>query len=195
MPSGIFIRVSDNSFPVNGASLPNAEALAKAIFVKHGFKVADKAEDASVAVQFGSVGGSFRLTSANNQVEHGSISADKVVGTVVVGAVGGGAGVLGAVASLFIQTDERTSLIGFVSIKPEHKGPNFIMSAEKNDHGANLLLKYRLEKDNKAQDDTIFKIMVEQWIKQYMINDTVVAPSTASSASAVVADELQTKIK
>jgi hypothetical protein len=190
LPNGIFVRVSDNSFPVNGASLPNAEALVKAIFVAHGFKVVDKAEGASVAVQFGSVGGSFNLVSANNQAEHGSVSSDKVVGTIVVAAVGGGAGVLGAVASLFIQTDERTSLMGFVSIKPEYKGPNFLMSSEKNDHGANLLVKYRLEKENKAQDDIILKVMIEQWIKQYMVKESDVAKIATPASAVAAADQL-----
>jgi len=139
LSNGIFIRVSDSLSPSGGSELPNAGALVKEIFVVHGFKVVDKAEDASVAIQFSSIGGAFKMASANNQAEHGSISADKVVGTVVVGAVGGGAGVLGAVASLFIQTDERTSLLGFVSTKPVHKKPNLVMSSDDNNYNATII--------------------------------------------------------
>jgi hypothetical protein len=59
-------------------------------------------------------------------------------------------------------------------------------------HCATILFKYRLEKDNKAPDDSILKVMTEQWIKQYMIKDAEIAPSTAS---AVVAAESLTKAK
>lgn len=195
--NGIFIRVSDDPNTFGGNEMLNAEALAKAIFVNHGFNVVDKVQDADISIQFGTDAfGSFKMANADTKAAHSNLPS---VGKVSVGigaaaasfASGGIAGGIGYIAGSFIQTDERTTFSGLVSKKPESKvrgyfgNASIFSSVKDGDQWAGFIFKYRLEKDNKATEDAILKLMVEKWVAQYMVLDSAEVPVATTASSAV----------
>lgn len=177
LPNGIFIRASNSGDWNRYDDLPNAVAIIRELFVANGFKVADKQEDASLTINF-VPNGSMSMIAANDKAAHsnlpGTTKVISSIGAIAAGvATGGVAAGMGYIAGAFIPTDEHTNLTGFIS---GGKDGLQIWTAG---------IKYRLEKEDKAPEDAVLKMMTTQWIKRYMVLDT--APVAESPASSVVA--------
>ena len=195
LTDGIYIRVlgNNNGCPFCGDSLPYAEVLVKGLFVEHGFKVVDKLEGASISIQF-TAHGSMDIVAANNKAAHSNLpSSSKVIssiGAIAAGvSTGGIAAGVGYIAGAFIPTDEETELEGWISEKPEllhgFFGKTSVMSSVKgSDLRYSTGIKYRLEKEDKAPEDVILKLMAEQWINQHMVSDGIVSPTAVVNKTA-----------
>jgi hypothetical protein len=182
VPDGIFVRASAaEGTPVNGASLQYAEKLIKERFVIRGFKISEQAESASISIQFGSTqNAKFSMAGANNIAEQSDLNKTKLVsgGLLMIGR--GSAGVVGGLANILVKSDEKVYFMGLVSEKPKYSKPNYLVSSNKgSDEMGTSVIKYKLfDKDDRAPDDAILKMLVDQWIDQYMVLD---APGVVSA--------------
>jgi len=195
MPGGVYILTSANG-PASQDNLPGAAALIRSIFIARGVKIADKPEDAGIAITF-DMGGSATLVAANTKAEHSSLpSTGKVmssVGAIAAGMAQGGIyAAVGYLAGGLIETDERTYLSAFIMDKPVvrevglfTKHPRVVPTEDKMSSltSNNVHITYRLEKGKEATDDAILKLMADQWINKFIVVDT--SPAGASPASAV----------
>lgn len=74
------------------------------------------------------------------------------------------------------------TLCGFSMLKPADGRLKKSTSTEKDTQfDDNLVFKYKLEKDNKASSDIVLTMMIDEWIKHYLIMD---AEPVATSAAA-----------
>ena len=192
---GIYILTSAGG-PAGQDKLPNAEAIIREILVAHGIKVADKLEDANVAVVF-DMGGSATMVTANNKADHSNLpGSGKVMasaGAIAAGvATGGVFAAVGYLAGALIPTDESTYLGAFIIDKPvlQERGlftkRKLVMpSVDKGSSYSsnNVHVKYKLEKGKEAPEDAVLKMMTEQWVKHHIVADAATAPVSASGVS------------
>lgn len=174
VPGGIYIRASAEAFAANGASLLYAGKLIKERFVSRGFKIIDQAEQASISIQFGSIqNATFSMAGANNVAEQSDLNKAKLVSGAMLAMGRGPAGVVGGLTNILIKSDEKVYFLGLVSENPKYIAPNFIASSNKgSDKTGTSVIKYKLfDKDERAPDDAILKMLVDQWIDQYMVLD------------------------
>ena len=189
LQKGIFVRVFNHTL-WNG-NYPAADAIMRERFTANGFKIVDKVEEADIGITF-AVNGQIDLVAANNAAEHSNaLTTGQTMGKVAAVAAGlalSPAAAVGSLVGAFIPMDDKSSLQGFISEKPKSNGGNVVMSSIKGSDFINTgIFKYRLEKENKAPDDIILKMMADQWIKLYMIQDTTPATVGSSVAASAVA--------
>lgn len=199
LSNGIYILTTTNSLggDADGINLPYATALIRNALVARGIKVADKPEDADIAVVF-AMGGSATLVNANAQAEHSGLpNSGKVmasVGAIAAGMAQGGIyAAVGYLAGGLIDSDAGAQLSAFIMDKPAvrevglfTKRPRVVSTEDK--YTTNSVdFSYRLEKGKEATDDAILKLSVGQWVEKFVVVDDVSA--SISPASAVVATE------
>jgi len=101
------------------------------------------------------------------------------------GAVGG---VVGFVAGELFQTDSKAGISVAIMKKPvlykNFFGFTNVKSSEKNGEiNGSSTIYYRLEKGNEASADVVLKMTVDQWSKQFLVNDSLPAASIATATS------------
>lgn len=176
-PSGIFIQAST----INGEILLNATEVIKSRFFEKGFKVVSSIDEADIAIGFISLK-SLDMKNADQEVEHSLLPTANQIATGLGGSIGSTI-VLGPVAlagylagTLF---SDETAIIGGVScLKPVYgtaHGKKYIYSSlKKNGEQTNSVkISYKLDKENKASDAIVLKMVIDQWIERYMINNTL----------------------
>jgi hypothetical protein len=181
LPDGIFIRASAEGNPMLGDSLQYAEKVIKERFASRGVKITDQVEQASVSIQFAShQNATFSMAGANNIAEQSELNKSKLVSSVMLAVGRGPVGIVGGVGNFLVKSDEKVLFMGFVSKKPKYNYKHLIASDIGDDDKVGTMhVKYKLfEKDGRAPDDAILKMLVDQWIDQYMILDV---PDVASA--------------
>jgi hypothetical protein len=120
------------------------------------------------------------MAGANSIAEQSELNKAKLVSGVMLAIGRGPAGVVGGVANILIKSDEKVYFMGFVSEKPKYLNPNLLISSNKgSDVTGTSIIKYKLfDKEARAHDDAILKMLVDQWIDQYMVLDV---PDVASA--------------
>lgn len=138
-----------------------------------GFKVVDKVEGSSVGIHFWMLG-DLKMEDADKSAP----ASGKGVGLAVASFIGGGVASLGGVFS----SNSQATLCGFSMLKPTDGRLKKSTSTEKDTQfDDNLVFKYKLEKDNKASSDIVLTMMIDEWIKHYLVLD---AEPVAASAAA-----------
>ena len=202
MNGGVYIIVPAGNSGV-GTRLPNAEKAIAAEFEAHGIKVADSIENASVSITFTSML-ALDMARADRAAAHTyAPNAGQVIATggQLAGAVAnsvhtaaGGAG--GAVGFLIgaMWEDTKLGLLAMVAKKPSFfqnsSGNTYVKGDDISNNGLKVF--YKLEKGKEASDDVILKMAIDQWIKEYVIQDEVTpaqaAPAPAATPAAPVAE-------
>ncbi|MDD5056546.1 MAG: hypothetical protein PHQ60_02135 [Sideroxydans sp.] len=196
-PKGIFVIA--NSSPASGDRFPNAETIISARLKLQGFKVVEKVEDASVAIKF-ATSGTITTASVDSKAAYSMLpNAGQVTvnagGAIASALTSGPAGVVGFLIGGLYQSDSKGLMFVEVLQNPVvtrgWRGNENIGSGISNGTFAEgLHVYYRLEKDKEAQDDTIMKMLIDQWIKRYLVLDTEPVAATTGApipASAVTA--------
>jgi hypothetical protein len=187
--SGIFLQAST----LSGEVLKNASEIIKARFTEHGFKVVESPEIAGIAIGFITYG-ALDLKNADQQAEHSilpnshqvAVNSGSVIGSVIsLGPIGA----IGYAAGWVMSSGEETTISGVSCLKPIYglaRGKKYIYSNEKNgEHTNNVKISYKFDNASKANDDTVLKMLVDQWINRYMVIDT--SETLAAPASSVAA--------
>jgi hypothetical protein len=174
MPKGIYVIAIQSM--TSKDRLPNAEALIADRLKLAGFKVVDKMEDASIAIKFSTNSASLSMENADAKAKHSMFNAGQVsanAGAAIGAAVGGGAaGVIGFVVGGLYTVDSKSILNGEILINPILNKGLFGSSITSITPGGVIMngvsVHYNLEKDAEAGDDTVLKMMVDQWIKNFL---------------------------
>jgi len=182
-PNGIFIVIEND---INSKVYPHSTKLVRDIFTEKGFKIVDHADGADLAINlsfYKTYSGSFSVANAEQQAAHdSSASAGAMIANagVLAGAAltSGPAAAAGGLMALLIDYDEKTMLGALIYTKPvidkSKKGVNAIKSST--DVATNMNdVDYRVakKKDGPAPDTAVLKVLVDQWIKRYMVLDIV----------------------
>lgn len=176
LKDGIYVLAITNHFGNPGYT--NATRIIRERFAANGFKVVDKAEGASIGIRFMTIG-DLGMDDAD-KAGSGSATSGEKLGNRVAAFVGGGVGSLGWIFS----SDSHSTIAGFVTLKPVDEKLNKSASTDKDpEFNNNLAFTYSLEKDNKAPADAVLTMMVDEWIKHYMVLDA--EPVAAASGVAV----------
>jgi hypothetical protein len=173
---------------------PNATAIIRERIVANGFKVVDKAEGSAVGLKFFTTGSldmedADKAAAASNLPNSGQIGSNVIggLGAIAVAGIAGGAAY--AIGSLFQSSKE--TVIGCMGIaKPLSNKMNESSEKEATIFNAIMYVDYKLEKDNKASDDIVLKMLVDQWIKRYLVLDTEpVAVSAVTHTETLAAEK------
>ncbi len=179
LKDGVYAFAGRNKFP-------NATRIIRERLVANGFKVVDKPEGASAGINFMSYG-DLGMDDADKAGSGSGVTGEKVLPRVAA-FIGGGIGSLGWLFS----SDNHARFVGFVTLKPVDEKLNKSASTDKDpEFNNNLAFTYSLEKDNKAPADAVLTMMVDEWIKHYMVLDAepaaasgvAVAPTAAVAAA------------
>lgn len=183
-PDGVYVRVAKM---FHGERYPDLEAIVRECLAGKGFKMADNMEGSSMELAF-TVFGKLSLEDANNKAAHSNRpNGVNVAGTVGAALVAGAPGAIAFMAGSVFPTDSRTSLTAMSLMKPVKTkglfgGEGLKSSVDGGTFTNGIAVKYKLEKDKEATEDAIFKMLVDQWMKRYVINDA--EPVAASAVTA-----------
>lgn len=178
LQNGIYIKMAPYFF---GSELPNASALIRQRFTELGFKVNEKMEGSDLALLFDAQG-SMDMSSADAKAAHSRVpNAVNVGGAAAAGVVAGIPGVLAFASGALFPTDSKTTLNAMVLLKPDSRKSTVDDGTFTN----GVLVKYKLEKGNEATEDLVLKMLVDQWIKLYVVSD--IAPAAASATETLAA--------
>ena len=193
LKNGVYIIVPAGNSGV-GTRFTNAEKAIASEFEAHGIKVTDSIDNASVSIGVTSML-ALDMARADRAAAHtyapnaGQVIATggQLAGAVAnsVNAAAGGAG--GAVGFLigWMWEDTKLALIVGVTTKPSFyknsSGNTYVHGDDTSIDGLKVF--YKLEKGKEASDDVILKMAIDQWIKEYVIQDEV-APTQAAPAPA-----------
>jgi hypothetical protein len=171
--------------PAGDFIYPNATAIIRERFKAKGYKVVDKAEGSAVTLRFFTtgeldMGDADKAAAASNLPNSGQIGSNVIggLGAIAVAGIAGGAAY--AIGSLFQSSKE--TVIACTSMTNE-KNPKIF--------NAIMYVDYKLEKDNKASDDIVLKMLVDQWIKRYVLLDTEPVAASAVTHTETLAAEKQ----
>lgn len=136
----------------------NIQRIVRERFDLAGVHTVDRAEDATMTIIFLTTG-SISMPNVDKAAEHSALlNQQQILDNVTpvagaVAAIGGGVGGIGYLAGFLFESNVK--LIGSVETKEGHVGnvPMF---------------DFKLEKGKEASDDTVFKALVDQWIRLYI---------------------------
>lgn len=172
------------SVPTGSTVYPNATAIVRERLKADGYKVVDKAEGSAVTLKF-MTAGSLDMEDADKSAATSNLPNSGQIGSNVMGGLGAiaSAGIVGgaayAIGSLFQSSKEATVLCQSITNEKDAK----IFSTA-------MYVDYKLEKDNKASDDIVLKMLVDQWIKRYLVPDTEpVAVSAVTHTETLAAEK------
>lgn len=185
------IYIQDANF-FFGKRYANAENLIRHRFVELGFKLTDTMDGSDMALLFDS-SGSMDMVNADAQAAHSTIPSNaNIFGGISAGITAGIPGVLAFASGGLFQTDSKTSLMAMVMLKPVKTKGMFgekINSSVKDGTFTNSVqVKYRLEKGNEATEDIVLKMLVDQWIKLYVVADGEPVAASAATATETLAE-------
>jgi len=163
LSDGIYIAAVSGPF---AKVFPNATTVIRSRFTEAGFKVVDKADGAALGIQFFS-GGDLDMEDANEASAHSVLPSSSNAGAAIASVVSGGlVGGVGFVAIL-AGVDNKAVMSGFSLHKPIDE--KMFKSHQEKDAQFNnrVTVKYVLDKKDKASEDVILKMVVDQYIKQY----------------------------
>lgn len=193
-PNGIYIEAL-NGF--GGNMLPNATKFIRAQFRDAGFKIVDQVDGADLSIQFSS-GGSLSMAGADERAAQSSLPNQSQLtantGALAAGVITGGIGAgVAFIAGSFIPMDEKSAFTGFAFDKPYIKKGTFgsgIYTLLKEGGNASNQIKiwYKLDKKDKAPEDTVLKFVTAQWMKRYMVLDSAPAAGNAAPVASNVAE-------
>lgn len=175
-----------------GKQYPNAEKMIRQRFAELGFKVVDNPIGADMQISF-DASGSMDMDNADAQAAHSNMpSNSNIFGGISAGITAGIPGVLAFASGGLFQSDSQTGLMALVMLKPVKTkgffGREGMDSSVKNGNFTNnVLVKYKLDKKNPATEDLVLKMLVDQWIKMYVVADAPVAGAAPSKTSVPVA--------
>jgi len=173
MQNGIYIKMAPYYF---GSELPNASALIRQRFTELGFKISKKMEGSDLALLFDAQG-SMNMSDADAKAAHSRApNAVDVSGAATAGIVAGIPGVLAFASGALFQTDSKTTLNAMVLLKPNSRKSTVDDGTFTN----GVFVKYKLEKGNEATEDLVLKMLVDQWIKLYVVSDIASAAASAT---------------
>lgn len=207
MKGGVYIIAGsvDNRFP-------NAEKAMAEMFKANGIAVADSLETASVAIVVNTML-ALDMASADRQAANSAMpnasqvasGGGQLIGAVLSGArsaAGGGGGLVGFVAGALFNTDSKLLILVTAYKKPVYRkgfaGRGVGSDSKDSDAHAGAVAKifFKLEKGKEAPDDVVLKMAMDQWIKHYVIFDSLPQSPVAKTpepVSAVVAAETMDK--
>lgn len=171
--------------------LQNATAIIRERIAASGFKVADKPIGSAVGIRFYTMGkldmedadksAAASILPSANQV---AINAPGLIlGVANVGIAGG----VAYVAAGLLQSSSKTVLSGVSILKPSNNLMFESSSTEKDFRfHDSIKVNYKLEKENKASDDVVLKMMADQWIKAYLVLDEAPAATAPVEILSVV---------
>lgn len=164
LQNGIYIKMAPYFF---GSELPNASAQIRQRFAELGIKVNEKMEGSDLALLFDAQG-SMDMGNADAKAAHSRApNAVNVGGAAAAGIVAGVPGVLAFASGALFTTDSKTTLNAMVLLKPNSRKSTVDDGTFTN----GVLVKYKLEKGNEATEDIVLKMLVDQWIKLYLVTD------------------------
>ena len=183
---GIYIKSANYFF---GKEFPNASALIRARFAELGFKLSDTMEGSDLALLFDSQG-SMDMSNADAKAAHSNMPNNaNIYGTVSAGVAAGIPGVVAFASGGLFSTDSKTVLNAMVLLKPVKTkgflGEKVSSSIDGGTFTDGVLVKYKLDKNNEATEDLVLKMLVDQWIKMYVVADVPVAASAVPAAEAL----------
>lgn len=183
LQNGVYIKLAPYFF---GSELPNASELIRQRFAELGFKVNKEMEGSDMALLFDAQG-SMDMSNAEAKAAHSRApNAVNIGGAVAAGVVAGIPGVLAFASGGLFPTDSRTTLNAMVLLKPNKNKSTVDGGTFTN----GVTVKYKLEKGNEATEDLVLKMLVDQWVKLYIVAD---APAANSAQAAKVADGANVK--
>lgn len=178
-PKGIYVIANSSIGSLD--RFRNAEIVIGERLKLQGFNVVEKMEDASIAIKF-SLSGTVAMSDADKQAAHSLLPSSGTIainsGALIAGTVINGVpGAVGFLIGGLYPTDSKGIMAAEVLINPviTHGffGMTGISSTTKD--GVifdTIMVRYKLEKGNEASDDTVLKMVVDQWIKRYLATDS-----------------------
>lgn len=173
--NGIYIKSANYFF---GKEFPNSSALIRERFATLGIKVADTMEGADLALLFDAQG-SMDMSNADVQAAHSNMpSTVNIMGAAGAGIVAGIPGIVAFASGGLFPTDSKTVLNAMVLLKPVKSkgmfgGEKVASSVDGGTFTNGVAVNYKLEKGNEATEDLVLKMLVDQWIKLYLVMDGV----------------------
>ena len=174
--------------PYSKTIYPNATNIIRERFAASGFKVVDKAEGSALGIQFFTMG-ALDLENADKAAAASILPTANQVGINAPGFVLGVAnvGIAGGIAYIaggLLQSSSKAVMSGFSLLKPNDNKMFKSSSAEKDPQFSDgIKVNYKLEKENKASDDIVLKMVTDQWIKSFLVLDAAPAEPVAASAT------------
>jgi hypothetical protein len=188
--NGIYIKSANYFF---GKEYPNASELIRKRFVALGIKVTDNMEGADLALLFDSQG-SMDMSNADVKAAHSSMpNNENIYGAASAGIVAGVPGLVAFASGGLFPTDSKTVLNAMVLLKPVKTkgmfgGDKVGSSVDGGTFTNGVTVKYKLEKGNEATEDLVLEMLVDQWVKQYMVIDGASVAASAVTASDTLAE-------
>lgn len=168
-----------------GGRYPNAEKLIRQRFAELGFKLTDTMDGADMALLFDSIG-SMDMANADAKAEHSMMpSTVNIYGGISAGITAGIPGVMAFASEGLFPADSKTSLMAMVMLKPVKTkgfmGEKVSSSVKDGTFTNSVQVKYKLEKGNEATEDLVLRMLVDQWVKMYVVADAPVVPVAAAT--------------
>lgn len=182
--NGVYIKSANYFF---GKEYPNASDLIRRRFAALGIKVTDTMEGSDLAFLFDSQG-SMDMSNADAKATHTNTpSTQNIIGAASAGVVAGIPGLVAFASGGLFPTDSKTVLNAMVLLKPVKTkgmfgGEKVSSSVDGGTFTNGVTVKYKLEKGNEATENLVLEMLVDQWVKQYMVIDgSPVAASAVNS--------------
>lgn len=188
--NGIYIKSANYFF---GKEYPNASDLIRKRFAALGVKVTDTIEGSDLALLFDSQG-SMDMSNADMKAAHSSMPNNvNIFGAASAGIVAGIPGIVAFASGGLFPTDSKTTLNAMVMIKPVKTkgmfgGEKVNSSVDGGTFTDGVMVKYKLENGNEATEDLVLTMLVDQWVKQYMVIDVALVAASAVAVPDTLAE-------
>jgi hypothetical protein len=192
LAKGVFITVNKMTY---GDVRPNTTKIVRERFAAAGIKLADAAVGSSMSLQFDAMG-TLDIGDAEKALAYSAMpNAQQIAvngGAIAAGVVNmGKAGVLGAIVGLAFTPDAKSTLMAQVYMQPHMEkgffsGENLRSSVQDGSFIDGVRVTYKLEKGKEASDAVVLKMLVDEWIKKYVVVDA--ESISVSDMSATIAN-------